>query len=53
MDAIKAARKTWRKHSRYHEERRNRWYGYGILIEINLCALVLAGIITVIIKTCN
>lgn len=50
MDPIKATRKMWRKHSRYHEERRNRMYGYGILIEVILCTLVAAGIAATIVE---
>ena len=53
MDAIKAARKTWKKYSRYHEERRNRLYGYGILAEFILAVILAAAIITFCIKVTN
>ena len=50
MDAIKAARKTWRRYSRYHQERREKLYGIGCWIELLLIYGFTASLIALAVK---
>ena len=50
MDAIKAAKKTWRKYSRYHQERRDRAYQIGIAIELWIGWILICGMVAEVIR---
>lgn len=50
MDAIKHSKKTWRKYSRYHAERRDKAYQIGIAIELFVGWILICGVVSDIIR---